>query len=67
MREDGIFGQVSSNLLERFQLDFSAPCNHGKLIDCLGFMDDTSVAQVLLEGTYKLPNNIDQETRLLLE
>ncbi len=65
--EDGIFGQVSLHLSERFCLAFYAPCYRGKLFSNLKFMGDTSAAQAILEGTYKFPNNTDPATRLLME
>ena len=65
--EDGIFGQVSSNLSKRFRFAFSAPCYHCKLFKNLGFMGDTKAAQAILEGTYKFPADKDPATRLLLE
>ncbi len=64
MTEDGIFVQVSSHLSERFCLAFSALCYCGKLFNGLGFMGDTSAAQVILEGTYKFPANTYLATRL---
>ncbi len=67
MTEDGIFDQLSLNLLERFWLAFSAPCYHNKLFDNLGYIGDTCAAQAVLEGTYEFPANTDLATRILLE
>ena len=67
-KEDGVFGQVSKNLADRFRLSFTAPCcKLGPLFDDIGFLGDTEAAQQILEGTYIFPPGTDPATKLVLE
>ena len=65
--EEGIFGEVSKNLSQRFRLAFTAPCYSGELFDDIGFIGDTAAAKAILEGTYVYPPGTDPATKLLLE
>ena len=65
--EADVFEQVSHNLGERFRLALSAPACHGQIFDDIGFLGDTAAAQMILEGTYVYPPDMDPATRLLLE
>jgi hypothetical protein len=65
--QEGVFQAVSATLVERFQLALIAPCHRGKLFKDVGHLADGPVAQQILEGTYKYPQDLDPATRLLFE
>ena len=65
--EDEVCQKVSTYLLERFRLAFSAPAYKGKLFNDICFLGDNDVARQILEGTYVFPTDIDPATKLLFE
>ena len=58
-----IFGETEF----RFQLATDAPINKTKLVKQLGYLADTEIAQQLIEGTYDIPDEVDDATTLILE
>jgi hypothetical protein len=65
--QDGVFQAVSATLAERFQSALIAPCHCGKFFEDAGHLADGPVAQQILEGTYKYPQDLNPATRLLFE
>ena len=62
-----MFEHISDHLSQRFRLAHSAPCYRGQLFDDLGFMGDTECAHMILNGTYKYPQDTDQWTKRILQ
>ena len=58
-----IFGETEF----RFQLANDAPISKTKLVKQLGYLTDTEIAQQLIEGTYDIPDEVDDATTLILE
>ena len=50
-----------------FQLAMEAPISRTKLIDQLGYLGDSKISQQIIEGTYDVPDKIDNATALILE
>jgi hypothetical protein len=51
----------------RFQLAHSAKIHSSSLAYQLGYLSDTEVAKQILEGTYEIPDDIDDATALILD
>jgi hypothetical protein len=51
----------------RFQLANDAPISHTKLIDQLGYLGDSGIAQQIVEGRFEIPDEVDDATALILE
>ena len=51
----------------RFQLAHSAPITQTSLARKLGYLSDTEVAAQILDGTYDIPDEVDDATVVLLE
>ena len=51
----------------RFQLTNDAPISKTRLLEQLGYLADTEVSQQIIEGTFKIPDEIDNATALMLE
>ncbi len=51
----------------RFQLANDAPISKTMLINQLGYLADTDIAKQLVEGSYEIPDEVDDVTALLLE
>ena len=51
----------------RFQLAAEAPISSSTLLEQLGYLGDTEIAQQLVEGRYELPEDLDDATTLLLQ
>ena len=51
----------------RFQLAADAPISKTRLLEQLGYLADTEVAQQIIEGTFEIPDEIDDATALVLE
>ena len=51
----------------RFQLAADAPISKTKLLNQLGYLADTDIAQQLIEGTFGIPDKLDDATALILE
>ena len=51
----------------RFELAAQAPISSTKRIDQLGYWGDSEIANQLVEGTYKIPDEVDDATALILE
>jgi hypothetical protein len=60
--QDGVFQAVSATLVERFQSALIALCHRGKFFEDVGHL-----AQQILEGTHKYPQDLDPATQLLFE
>ena len=63
----GVFSEVSSVFMERFQSALIAQCHCGTFFKDIGHLADGPVAQQILEGTYEYPPDLDLATRLLFE
>jgi len=51
----------------RFQLAADAPISKTKLLEQLGYLADTDIAQQLIEGKFDIPDDVDDATALILE
>jgi len=51
----------------RFQLAAEAPISSTKLIEQLGYLGDSDIAKQLVEGSYEIPDEVDDATALILE
>ena len=51
----------------RFQLANDAPISHTKLIDQLGYLGDSDIAQQIVEGRFEIPDEIDDAKALILK
>jgi len=51
----------------RFQLKNNAPISQTKLIYQLGYIGDSTIAQQIMEGTFGIPDEINDATVLILE
>ena len=51
----------------RLQLAADAPISKTRLLEQLGYLADTEVAQQIIEGTFEIPDDIDDATALVLE
>ena len=50
----------------RSQLAHSAPITQTTLAKKLGFLSDTEIAAQLLDGTFEIPDEVDDATEVLL-
>ena len=60
--KEGIFQAVSETLMERFQFDLIAQSHQGTFFEDVGHLADGPVAQQILKGTYKYPQDLDLAT-----
>ena len=51
----------------RFQLAMEAPITSSMLIEQLGYLGDSEIAQQLVEGRYDIPDELDDATALILQ
>ena len=51
----------------RFQLAIDAPISSTDLLSKLGNLTDTEIAQQIIEGTFDIPEEIDEATAEILE
>ena len=51
----------------RFHLAHSARITKSSLAYQLGYLSDTEIAREILEGTYDIPNDVDETTELILD
>ncbi len=65
--KEGVFQAVSETLVERFQSALIAQCHQGTFFEDVGHLANGPVAQQILEGTYKYPQDLNPATRLLFE
>ncbi len=65
--KEGAFQAVSETLMERFQSALIAQCHQGTFFQDVGHLANGPVAQQILEGTYKYPQDLDPATRFLFE
>jgi len=61
--ETSIFNEIET----RFRLTCKAPISSTKLIDQLGYLGDSEIATQIVEGTYNIPDKVDDATALVLE
>ena len=61
--EDFIFAENEY----RFQLANDAPISSTKLIEQLGYLADSDIAQQIVEGSFEIPDELDDATALILE
>ena len=61
--EDFIFAENEY----RFQLANDAPISSTKLIEQLGYLADSDIAQQIVEGSFEIPDELDDDTALILE
>ena len=60
-------GFIFDTIEYRFQLANDAPISKTMLIDQLGHLADTDIAQQIVEGSFEIPDEIDDSTALILE
>ena len=51
----------------RFHLATEAPIEKTTLVEQLGYLGDSSIAQQIIEGSYDIPDEVDDATALVLE
>ena len=51
----------------RFHLANNAPISHTKLIDQLGYLGASDIAQQIVKGTFDIPDEINDATALILK
>jgi len=61
--EDFVFAKIEY----RFQLVNDAPISSTKLIKKLGYLADSDIARQLVEGSFVIPDELDDATVLILE
>ena len=57
---------IQEESLARFQLAHSAKINKSSLSWKLGYLSDTDIAREMLEGTYDIPDDVDDVTHMVL-
>ena len=54
-------------LRSAFHLATEAPIEKTSLIEQLGYLGDSAIAQQIIEGSYDIPDEVDDATALILE
>ena len=65
--KDDTEGFIFDTIEYRFQLVNDAPISKTTLIDQLGYLADTEIAQQIVEGTFDIPDEIGDSIALILE
>ena len=70
--EDSIYNEDTKDFIfaekkYHFQLTNDAPISHTKLIDQLDYLGDSDIEQQLVEGSFEIPDEVDDVTALILE
>jgi len=52
---------------QRFQLACEVPTSSTRLIDQLGYLGNSNITKQIIEGTFIIPDEVDNTTALIIE